>query len=338
MPPKRKPNTKGLLKSVTKKRANRNKDETYELMTRVMRNSKNPVRQKQLQNAATKIQRAYRDYRSGIDKLTSNLMKSSKNSAAKRGRATEREVKRVVKGIMNRLVAANKNNFNLANDFIVNEELMRVVNNNNVNALLKNIFNNRRNIPTKTLTRAMNNSNSNSNNNSNLHNNRKLNNNSAVNGRLSKGDRSMKVSRKSFGKTRPATSKGRYNSKTSCHRLPIAAVRELATKRGLAINRSRGHSSSRPSLCRKIYGFEKLFKMARHMGITKTKRLGGRYHPGYRKYKTVDEIHNEIEKRLAKDKAVTKSMSYDEIMNRGLAKGKLHGGNNNNRPLGSLNN
>lgn len=246
------------------------------------------------------------------------------------------------------------NNFNLANDFIVNEELMRVVNNNNnVNALLKNIFNNRRNIPTKTLTRVLNNSNSNSNSNNNsnrrrIHNNRKLNNNSAVNGRLSKGDRSMKVSRKSFGKYGRQGSKGRYNSKTSCHRLPIDAVRELATKRGLTINRSRGlasvrsgpHSSSRPSLCRQIYGFEKLFKMARHMGITKTKRLGGRYHPGYRKYKTVDEIHNEIEEKLAKDKAVTKSMSYDEIMNRGLARGKLHGGraNNNKRPLGSLNN
>lgn len=337
MPPKRKPNTKGLLASVRKKQAIRN-------MTRVMRNAKNPVRQKQLQNAATKIQRAYRNYRSGIDKLTSNLMKSSKNSAAKRERAQEMQVKRVVKEMMNRLVATN--NFNLANDFIVNEELMRVVNNNNVNALLENIFNNRRNIPTKTLTRALNNSNSNSNNNSNrrrIHNNRKLNNNSAVNGRLSKGDRSMKVSRKSFGKYGRQGTKGRYNSKTSCHRLPIDAVRELATKRGLTINRSRGlasvrsgpHSSSRPSLCRQIYGFEKLFKMARHMGIRKTKRLGGRYHPGYRKYKTVDEIHNEIEEKLAKDKAVTKSMSYDEIMNRGLAKGKLHGGN---RPLGSLNN
>ena len=247
------------------------------------------------------------------------------------------------------------NNFNLANGFMTNEELMRVfnnrnvTNNNNVNALLKNIFNNRRNIPTKTLTRALNNSNSNSNNNSNrrrIHNNRKLNNNSAVNGRLSKGDRSMKVSRKSFGKYGRQGSKGRYNSKTSCHRLPIAAVRELATKRGLTINPSRmgrtgPHSASRPSLCRQIYGFEKLFKMARHMGITKTKRMGGRYNPGYRKYKTVDEIHNEIEKRLANEKGVTKSMSYDEIMNRGLARGKLHGGranNNNNRPLGSLNN
>ena len=215
------------------------------------------------------------------------------------------------------------------------------MNNNSINNLLAELFpNNRGRFPTnQELLNVVNNEavnldafnfNSNSNSNRNrVHANRRLNNNSNTNGRIVAMDRTMKISRKNFAKPRRLGTldnrpqRGRYRTKTSCHRLPISAVRDLATKRNIQVDARRvgrkgPHSSSRPSLCRRMYGFDKLFEVARHVGVTKTRKMPS----GARKYKSVDEIQREVEKKL-QTANVPKKYSYKEILNRGLAKGRF---------------
>jgi hypothetical protein len=177
------------------------------------------------------------------------------------------------------------------------------------------------------------NSNSNSNSNSNNNNNRRVsvralmnsNSNNNVNNsnrKFFKGDKSMKITRKKYGKTGTAETKGRYRSSTSCTRLPVSAVQKWARDGGLSINKRRNgrkgpQSSSRPSLCRNMYGFKELFNVARHLGITKTKK----YKQG-RRYKTVEEIEKEIAS-VRNVRGIPKNYTYKQILNSGKFKGKF---------------
>jgi hypothetical protein len=171
------------------------------------------------------------------------------------------------------------------------------------------------------------------------HSNRKMKNTPNVNGRVVSKDRSMTIIRKDFGKAMPRRIRGTYRSKTSCQRLPVRSVQELAKNRKIAVNpmrqgRKGPHSSSRPQLCREMYGFKTMFALARQLGITKTeKRASG---STSRRYKTVDEIQREIETML-KSRRIPKKYSYQEIINRGIVSKGTFAPRGGRRRLGSLN-
>jgi len=203
-------------------------------------------------------------------------------------------------------------------------DVVGMLNSVNVPNNMRNIAVNNGTIPLGSLA---NNYNSNTNNKSNRN-----------NANLKKGNTWMKIQRKNFGKTGTANVKGRYRSSTSCHRLPMNAVNKLAKNRNILparhfrpSNATRGsQKTSRPSLCRKMYGFGDLYDVARHFGITKTEK-----HKTGRRYKTVEEIEKEVRDKIKREK-INAKYSYKNIVQRGLGKGKFKNRGKGSRVFGSL--
>lgn len=201
---------------------------------------------------------------------------------------------------------SNKNNLNrFLNSLVANGNTNWLdknfqLTNNNINKLMRNV-NNRRRQPLGSLEP----------NNSPP---------SKLNYRVLKNSR--RIARKNFAK--PAA-RARYRTTTKCTHLPRSAIKQIAKNRGINVpnnssyyNYSKGRIVQKrgiagAQLCRIFYGNDALGEVARRLKIRKTvPRLTSRG----RKYKTLEQLEKEVRAELNRRNISTKS--YRNILNRKL--------------------